>query len=138
MKLSTRETVALIAARRPQTANEMTAALLLAIPRRLPGSRAWRRNVGRVKMGERWVRFGIPGEADVDGIVPICGCTLQGDRARLYGVRLAIEVKTPRDRLSAEQKVFRDVILGAGGIWVECRDVDACLTEIERQVEEKR
>lgn len=137
MKLSTRETAALIAARTPQTANEMTAALRLAVPRRFDGARVDRHNVARIPVRDRVMKFGAAGEADLRGQVPIMAYRSNGEACK-YSVVLWIEIKAGRDRLSEKQRAFRDYTLRNGGIWVECRDVEACLTEIERQVEGKR
>ena len=133
------------------TTNDLTARLLIEIPKHFAGSRVWRRNVGkavgmdtvaqavrliaagRVKEGvtllqSRPLKFGTPGEPDIEGILPIgfCGCWL------------GVEVKTGRDKMTEGQVLFRDMIVRAGGIFVEARDVETALGEIATAVEEKR
>ena len=66
--------------------------------------RAWRNNVGAARDGGRFVRFGLPGSADITGI-------LQDGRRR------EIEVKGPRGRLSEKQKNFGAMIEKFGGVY---------------------
>ncbi len=129
------------------SANKITADLLLAIPRRFEGARVWRRNVGvgvgmdTVKraislmqtmnftaaatlLRSRPITFGIPGEPDIDGIIPING----------YGVRLGIEVKTSKDRLSEAQINFGEMLTRAGGIHIVARSVEDCLDVLEQKI----
>jgi len=58
----------------------------------LPCLRLWRANVGVARIGDRLIRFGIPGQADLTGILP-------------DGRRLEIEVKsaTGRPTFGAQQ-----------------------------------
>jgi hypothetical protein len=83
-----------------------------------PAVRLWRQNTGVAKMGDRSVRFGLPGCADILGLI--------GPSGRF----LAIEVKSPTGRQSEEQKRFERVIKQWGGVYVLARsvaDVDAAL-----------
>lgn len=79
--------------------------------------RLWRANVGVARIGGprraggRVVRFGLPGQADLTGILP-------------GGVRLEIEVKGPDGRQTAEQHAFQQVIERFGGVYVLARSVD--------------
>lgn len=88
------------------------AAILLAFGA-LPWLRLWRVNVGTaITMdGRGVVRFGIPGMADLTGIV---AC----------GRRLEVEVKAEGGRLRREQEVWRDTILRFGGLYHLARSVD--------------
>ena len=120
------------------TANEITANLLIEIPKRFPGIRVWRNNTGAgagistVKqaiaairenrtadairlLSSRPIRFGIVGQADITGIVGP------------WGRRLEIEVKTGKDKMSDEQRAFQQMILSAGGIYLVAVDVEATL-----------
>jgi hypothetical protein len=101
---------------REMTANEITAALLLRIPAAFP-ARVWRRNVGVAKAGDRFIRLGVPGEADITGIVD-------------GGYRLEIEVKAGRDRLREEQASFLSMVKLHGGIALVARDVEATMDAI--------
>ncbi|RMG17749.1 MAG: hypothetical protein D6729_08280 [Deltaproteobacteria bacterium] len=55
--------------------------------------RLWRANVGAARFGRHVVKFGIPGQADLTGILP-------------GGIRLEIEVKGPTGRQSPQQRAF--------------------------------
>ena len=135
----------------PVTANDLTARLLIEIPKRFPNGRVWRNNTGKgvgIDTVERAIRllgagqikeavmllrsrpisFGLVGSPDIEGILPIgfCGCWL------------GVEVKTGRDKMTEGQVLFRDMIVRAGGIFVEARDVETALTSIKVAAESKR
>ncbi len=131
------------------TANGLTRRILLEIPRAFPGSRLWRANVGaavpysviRQVLGllvqgniaeaiqflqrQRTVTFGIPGQADTSGILA------PGGR------RLEIEIKTGSDRLRPEQATFKEMVVRAGGIYVEARSVEDAVDGVRRHLEGK-
>lgn len=73
--------------------------------------RIWRQNTGVARMGGRIVAFGIPGQADLSGLLP-------------GGIRLEIECKTEDGRLSIEQRNFQCMIQRFGGVYVVARSVD--------------
>lgn len=73
--------------------------------------RLWRANAGRAVFDGRVVAFGVPGQADLTGILP-------------GGVRLEIEVKGPRGRQSREQADYQRMIERFGGVYVLARSVD--------------
>lgn len=75
----------------------------------LPGVRLWRANAGVAKFGRRVVRFGVPGQADLTGIV---------NSGTLRGVRIEVECKRPGGRVSPEQAAFARMIDVMGGIHV--------------------
>ncbi len=129
---------------KPSSANEITAGLLLEIPKRIPGARAWRRNVGRgigmdavnkavgaiqrgdtagaiVVLRSRVLVFGLPGEGDIDGIAP-------------GGIRLCIEVKAGADKTSEQQDNFGAMILRAGGVFVVAHSVEQGMRDVEAQL----
>jgi hypothetical protein len=104
----------------PESAAHIISTLLVTIPERFPNARCWRRNVGAARLTTaRFVRFGIPGEPDIDGIINICG----------VGVRFGIEVKGPGDRLSQKQRNFGSMITNHGGIWLVAYSVDEALAD---------
>jgi hypothetical protein len=61
-------------------------------------------------MGDRKVRFGVPGQADIHGILP-------------GGLFLAIEVKSPTGQQSAEQRAYQAMVEKFGGVYVLARSV---------------
>lgn len=77
----------------------------------LPGLRLWRANVGVARIGGRVVSFGIPGQADLTGIVP-------------DGRRLEIEVKSAVGRQSPQQRSFQEMIERFHGIYILAKSVD--------------
>jgi len=83
------------------------------------GAITWRNNTGAYNDGQRYIRYGLcKGSSDLIGI--------------FKGRFLAIEVKTPKGRVSKEQKKFIDAVNGAGGIGFVARspeDVKKHLTE---------
>jgi hypothetical protein len=85
-----------------------------------PDLRIWRQNTGAARTpGGRFVRFGIPGQADISGL-------------RLpSGQRLEIECKVPAGgRQSKEQRQWQTIIERFGGLYVLARsvaDVEAAL-----------
>lgn len=103
------------------TARKITNALLVEIPKRFP-ARVWRRNVGATlnKTGQL-VRFGVPGEADITGIIR-------------PGIRLEIEVKAGRDRLTEAQDSFLAMVKLHGGIAIVAHDVEIALYDIEQDL----
>lgn len=78
--------------------------------------RLWRANVGVARIGGarsaggRVVRFGLPGQADLTGIL-------------FGGVRLEIEVKGAGGRQTEEQRAFQRMIERFGGVYVLARSV---------------
>ena len=72
----------------------------------------WRNSTGTFRQGDRYVQCGIPGQADITGILP-------------GGRRLEVEVKTATGRASKAQLRFREKIEAAGGLYVLARSVAA-------------
>ncbi len=133
------------------SANAITAALLIEIPKRFPNARVWRRNVGvgvgmdTVKkaiglllsgaitaaialLRSRPIKFGLQGEPDLDGIIPIERDGL------LWGIRLGIEVKAGRDTIREQQERFGAMLVRAGAIYVLARSVEQAMQDIATQV----
>jgi len=78
----------------------------------------WRQNTGAAKFGKSFVRFGLPGQADLSGVLSPSG------RA------LFIECKSDTGKQSPQQKVFQRFVEKHGGIYVLARslsDVEAAL-----------
>jgi len=77
----------------------------------LPCLRLWRANVGVARVGTRVIRFGIPGQADLTGILP-------------DGRRLEIEVKSSTGRQTPEQLAFQNMIEKFHGIYILARSTN--------------
>lgn len=90
----------------------LVAAILLEFGSR-PGVRLWRQNAGaaRTRTGA-FVRFGVPGQADISGIMAPTG------------QRIEIECKTENGRVSAAQRKWGAMIEKFGGIYVVARSVE--------------
>lgn len=73
--------------------------------------RLWRANVGVARIGCRVVRFGVPGQADLTGILP-------------GGRRLEIEAKSPDGVQTQDQRNYQLMIERFGGLYVLARSVD--------------
>lgn len=74
--------------------------------------RIWRQNTGAIVIDNRLVRFGVPGQADITGLlIP-------------SGRRIEIEVKDAKGRQRESQKKFQAMIEKAGGIYILARSVD--------------
>jgi len=87
-----------------------------------PRLRLWRANTGVARIGRRVVRFGVPGQADLTGILP-------------GGVRLEVEVKSEDGRQSPEQKCYQAMIERLGGVYVLARSVEDVRNAIGRFLE---
>ena len=78
----------------------------------LRGVFAWPNNTGGAMVkGGHFMRFGTRGSPDIIGILP-------------GGRFLGVEIKVGRDRLSKAQHVFATHIRGAGGRFIECRQLE--------------
>ena len=84
-----------------------------------PDMRLWRQNTGVARMGKRVVRFGVPGQADLTGILP-------------GGLRLEIETKSELGRQSVEQSSYQAMVERFGGVYVLARSVDDVWGKIGR------
>jgi hypothetical protein len=102
------------------TAAAMISALLNQIPRRFPGARVWRQNSGALRdHNGRPVKFGVPGCADISGIW-------------MDGRRIELEIKAGKDKLREAQVNWGKMIRECHGIFLEVRDVEGCLSQLEK------
>lgn len=69
----------------------------------------WRNNVGAVQVGKRFVRFGVPGMSDIQGVWD--------------GASWFIECKMPKGTLSASQVAFRDAVGAARAYYAVVRSI---------------
>jgi len=103
----------------------------------LPMLRIWRSQPGGAWRQGRFVKFGIVGQADLTGIVPVtqvlvcphCGGELSTPP---LGVRLEVEVKTPSGVLSGDQKNFQAMIERFHGIYIIARSPEDVKQALER------
>ena len=86
--------------------------------------RLWRNNSGAAKIGDAWVKFGIPGQGDVSGIM-------------LGGYRIEIEFKRKGGKQSTDQRAFQQMIENFDGIYLLCDgDIQGQIIEpIKRRLE---
>lgn len=91
--------------------------LILARLSTIPGVWVWRNNTGAGRTPEGYVRFGIPGQADISGLI-------------LGGRRVEIEVKSTTGRVTAEQAAFGGRIAALGGLYIVARTPEDALTPL--------
>jgi len=102
----------------------------------LPWLRVWRNHPGGAWRQGRFITFGIPGQADLTGIVPVtqvlacphCGGELSTPPV---GGRLEVEVKTPTGRQSTDQKNFQKIIERFHGIYILARSPEDAMRVLE-------
>ena len=82
-----------------------------------PGLRLWRANTGVARLGNRIVRFGVPGQAELTGILS-------------DGRRLEVEVKSPTGKQTDDQRNYQTMIERFGGVYVLAR----CVDDVERAI----
>lgn len=97
----------------------------------LRGVKAWRNNVGAVRIGTaterpRYVRFGFPGLSDIVGVLPLSP-TWQAGRA------LFCEVKGARGKLSLEQQAFLLDMSNQGALCICARSIDDVSAALDRE-----
>lgn len=82
--------------------------------------RLWRVNVGLARYGETVVRYGLPGMADLSGILS-------------DGRRLEIEVKSATGRQSDAQKNYQRMIERFGGIYLVAHSLPEALAQLRQR-----
>lgn len=91
--------------------------LILARLGALPGVWVWRQNTGAAHTPEGFVRFGLPGQPDISGI-------LRGGRA------LFVEVKSEHGRLRKDQENFIARATELGALCVVARTLEDALRPV--------
>lgn len=87
----------------------------------MPGVVLWRNQAGAAQTPGGWVRYGLcPGSADLIGIVAP------------HGRFLALEVKGPHGRASAEQVMFLALVERMGGVGEVVRSVEEATAAVVR------
>ena len=105
------------------------AEVLGAVLKRLnkyPNIWAWRRGVGAHQVGGRWVRYGQPGQADIEGIILMDLPERQGSEdidadTQEVGVHLEVEVKAPGKKPTPKQIAWLAACASSGAValWVD-------------------
>lgn len=99
-------------------------AILLRLGRD-PRVRVWRNNTGAFRdVTGRLVRYGLPGSADITGIM------------RRGGRRLEIEAKTETGRQTDQQRAFQRMVETWGGVYILARSDDEAVAAVERALAE--
>ena len=88
--------------------------------------RFFRREIGKVKISDRWITYGITGQADIYGWIDVAS----------RPIHLEIELKMPGDSLKLRQRWWKKVCEEHGVIYAVCKGEDfETLTErIKEQV----
>ncbi|MBQ7284675.1 MAG: hypothetical protein IJW72_00265 [Alphaproteobacteria bacterium] len=87
--------------------------------------RIWRQNTGALKIDDRFIRFGVPGQADITGLlIP-------------SGRRLEIEVKKLKGAQRESQKNFEKMIIKSGGVYITARSVEEVYTKLHTYLWDK-
>ncbi len=82
---------------------------------RLPWLWLWRSNTGAVKIKDSFVRFGLPGQPDIQGIIKS-----EPLRGRFFGIELKIKGRKQRP----DQLRWQALCESCGGIYVLAYQVD--------------
>lgn len=105
---------------------EIQQAILLALGARTD-LRVWRNNVGvAVGANGRPIRFGVPGSADICGLLAPSG--------RFLG----IEVKAPGGRLRPDQEAWGAMVQRFGGLYVVARSVEDAVRAVDAALKESK
>lgn len=94
------------------------------------GSRLFRNNVGvATTESGHTIRFGLcKGSSDLIGWTPVeITQEMVGQQVAVF---TAVEVKTPKGRVSKEQQAFLDAVLDAGGIGTVARSAEEAETKV--------
>ena len=87
------------------------------------------------------VNCGVPGQADLNGILKIkmdkCEPRYERRISVTVGVRICVEIKSGNSRQSQKQKNFCDMIESMGGIYVVARTPEQTIQEIKAKAEQK-
>jgi hypothetical protein len=101
----------------PETALQR---LVIARLNDIPGVRVWRFNVGAFKdpKSGKVYKFGVPGQADVGGILAPSGR------------RLEVELKSATGRQTEDQRAWQLEIETRGGLYVLARTLEQALVPV--------
>jgi hypothetical protein len=71
----------------------------------------WRQNTGAARIGKRFVRFGLPGQADLQGVIAP------------FGRALFIECKSTIGKQSEAQVTFQRFVEKHGALYIVAREL---------------
>ncbi len=83
-----------------------------------PDLTLWKNATGAVKIGDRFLKFGMKGSPDIIGIL---------DGGTFFG----IEVKTGAAKQSPEQKLFEAMVFRRRGVYIVARCLDDVANALE-------
>lgn len=96
---------------------------------KIPQVRVWKQQTGVARSmddPDRIISFGIKGSGDISGIVTVkCG----------LGVRLEIDKKIGKDKMSDDQIKFAAMITARGGLYIESRNTNETIDIIKKFIE---
>jgi hypothetical protein len=87
-----------------RTEKEIQNDALVALQEAWPFGLFYRRNVGGMKIGDRFVKFGVKGQADIAGCVE--------------GRMVEVEMKRPCEKQTQDQRHWQQAVERCGGIYV--------------------
>lgn len=80
--------------------------------------RIWKQNTGAMKIGERYISFGLKGSADLSGIL-------------LDGTRLEVEVKSGAAKQNDAQVNFEKMIETFNGVYMVVRSANEFFSKLQ-------
>lgn len=78
----------------------------------------WRQNTGAHRQGDRWISYGMKGQADLSGMLK-------------DGRRLEVEVKRPGCKQTDCQKKFQALVEEFGGVYLVAESVEEVARKLE-------
>jgi hypothetical protein len=108
----------------PDIPEAMLQKIVIAHLATIPGCRIWRMSVGAAMTIDprtrtmRKLTFGVPGQADLSGLL------------EPTGRRLEIELKTPTGRQTPEQRIWQAEIERYGGLYVLARSLEQAMVPV--------
>jgi hypothetical protein len=95
---------------------------LLALCKEFPQGLWYRRNTGAMKTESGFVRFGLPGMADIGGIM-----------TKAYELEAKIKTKQ-----RPEQILWQKAVERAGGVYILFHTVEECISAIRQSTDPQR
>ena len=96
----------------------------------------WRNNTGATKIDDkRFIRFGVPGAADIIGIVKHFRCKICN--ASQDGIFLAIEVKGTKGKTTDKQTEWLNEIEDYNGITIVLKPIESDPIGLRERIEQR-